>query len=127
MGIRPPPPDEAAIARSRDLTRSAQNLIAGGVRSNMEVAQQQLVEALRVNPDNTTAVAELDRVERLMGRRAASELEAAVDNDYQDALRELLAGNKLIAYSIVRRVLARPEYRNSGRFQELLQRIESVL
>jgi hypothetical protein len=127
MGIRPPPPNEAAIARSRDLTRSAQNLIAGGVRSNMEVAQQQLSEALRVNPDNTTAVAELDRVERLMGRRAASELEAAVDNDYQDALRELLAGNKLIAYSIVRRVLARPEYRNSGRFQELLQRIESVL
>jgi hypothetical protein len=127
MGIRPPPPNEAAIARSRDLTRSAQNLIAGGVRSNLEVAQQQLTEALRVNPDNATALAELDRVERLMGRHAASELEAAVDGDYQDALRELLAGNKLIAYSIVRRVLSRPEYRNSGRFQELLQRIESVL
>jgi hypothetical protein len=127
MGLRPPPPDEVAIARSRDLTRSAQNLIAGGVRSNLEVAQQQLVEALRVNPDNTAAQTELDRVERLMGRRAASELESAVDNDYQEALRELLAGNKLIAYSIVRRVLARPEYRNSGRFRELLQRIESVL
>jgi hypothetical protein len=127
MGIRPPPPDEVAIARSRDLTRSAQNLIAGGVRANLEVAQQQLTEALRVNPDNAAAVAELDRVERLMGRRAASELESAVDTDYQEALRELLAGNKLIAYSIVRRVLSRPEYRNSGRFQELLQRIESVL
>jgi hypothetical protein len=127
MGFRPPPPDEIAIARSRDLTRVAQNLIAGGVRSNLEIAQGQLTEALRVNPDNTTAEAELDRVQRLMGRRAASELEAAVDNDYEEALRELLAGNKLIAYSIVRRILARPEYRNSGRFQELLQRIEAVL
>jgi hypothetical protein len=127
MGLRPPPPDEVAIARSRDLTRAAQNLIAGGVRSNLEVAQEQLTEALRVNPDNTAAGVELDRVQRLMGRRAASELEAAVDNDYEQALRELLAGNKLVAYSIVRRILARPEYRNSGRFQELLQRIESVL
>jgi hypothetical protein len=127
MGIRPPPPDEAAIARSRDLTRSAQNLIAGGVRSNLEVAQQQLTEALRVNPANTTALAELDRTERLMGRSAASEREAAVDSDYQQALRELLAGNKLTAYSIVRRILSRPEYQNSGRFQELMLRIESVL
>jgi hypothetical protein len=127
MGMRPPPPDEVAIARSRDLIRSAQNLIAGGARSNMEVAQQQLIEALRVTPDNVVAQAELDRVERLMGRRAATELEAAIDNDYQEALRELLAGNKLIAYSIVQRVLARSEYRNSGRFRELLQRIESVL
>lgn len=127
IGLRPPPPDEVAIARSRDLTRAAQNLIAGGVRSNLEIAQEQLTEALRVYPDNTTAQTELDRVQRLMGRRAASELEAAVDTDYEEALRELLAGNKLIAYSIVRRILARPEYRNSGRFQELLQRIESVL
>jgi hypothetical protein len=127
MGVRPPPPDEVAIARSRDLTRAAQNLIAGGVRSNLEIAQEQLNEALRVNPDNTTAQTELDRVQRLMGRRAASELEAAADHDYEEALRELLAGNKLIAYSIVRRILARPEYRNSTRFQELLQRIESVL
>ncbi|MDR1469550.1 MAG: hypothetical protein LBT00_09680 [Spirochaetaceae bacterium] len=127
MGLRPPPPDEVAIARSRDLTRAAQNLIAGGVRSNLEVAQEQLMEALRVYPDNTTAQAELDRAQRLMGRRAASELEAAVDNEYEEALRELLAGNKLIAYSIVRRILSRPEYRNSSRFQELLQRIEAVL
>jgi hypothetical protein len=127
MGIRPPPPDEVAIARSRDLTRAAQNLIAGGVRSNLEIAQEQLNEALRVNPNNTTAQTELDRVQRLMGRRAASELESAVDGDYQEALRELLAGNKIIAYSIVRRVLSRPEYQNSSRFQELLQRIESVL
>jgi hypothetical protein len=127
MGMRPPPPDEVAIARSRNLTRTAQNLIAGGVRSNLEIAQEQLTEALRVNPDNTTAQTELDRVQRLMGRRAASELEAAVDNDYEEALSALLAGNKLIAYSIVRRILARPEYRNSSRFQELLQRIESVL
>jgi hypothetical protein len=127
MGVRPPPPNEAAIARSRDLTRSAQNLIEGGVRSNLEVAQQQLIEALRVNPDNATAQTQLDRVQRLMGQRATSELEAVVDGDYEEALRELLAGNKLIAYSIVRRVLARPEHRNSGRFQELLQRIESVL
>jgi hypothetical protein len=29
--------------------------------------------------------------------------------------------------AIVRRILARPEYRNSSRFQELLQKIESVL
>jgi hypothetical protein len=127
MGLRPPPPNEVAIAHSRSLTIAAQNLIAGGVRSNLEIAEEQLTEALRVYPDNTTAQTELDRVYRLMGRRAASEIEAAADNDYEEALRELLAGNKLVAYSIVRRILSRPEYRNSSRFQELLQRIESVL
>jgi hypothetical protein len=127
MGLRPPPPDEVAIAHSRSLTLAAQNLIAGGARSNLEVAQEQLTEALRIYPDNTTAQAELDRVQRLMGQRAASEIEAAADNDYEEALRELLAGNKLVAYSIVRRILSRPEYQNSSRFRELLQRIESVL
>ena len=126
MGIRPPPPDTRALARSNELTASARVIIDQNVRAQYPIALEQLNQALELNPNNTQAMVQKDRVQTLLGGGSLV-LSSAAERLYQQAVQELQAGNTLTALSIVQQLLQDPQNRNSTRILELQRRIESIL
>jgi hypothetical protein len=126
MGIRPPPPDPQALARSRELTEAAQEIINANLRPQFEIAREQLKQALELNPDNTPAMAAMDRVQTLIGGGDAVVLSSGVESEYQRAVRELQQGNTINAMAIVQKLLQDPR-NHTSKILELQRRIESML
>jgi hypothetical protein len=126
MGYRPPPPDPRALARSSELTSSARRIIEANTRSQFEVAQEQLKEALVLNPNNTLAMTSIDELQTRMGGNSGV-LDTDSDAQYRIAVRELQQGNTLTALAIVQRLLQNPRNRNSSQILELQRRIQSIL
>jgi hypothetical protein len=62
-----------------------------------------------------------------MGNIVLYEADARTEAEYNRAVNELLAGNTVIAYSIVQQWLQQPRNSNSVRLRELLQRIQALL
>ncbi|MDR2500769.1 MAG: hypothetical protein LBD37_06800 [Treponema sp.] len=126
MGYRQPPPDSRSLARSGELTASARTIIDRNVRAQFPIALEQLNQALALNPNNRDAMAQKDRVQTLLGGGTFI-LSSEAEKQYQQAVLELQAGNKVMALAIVRQLLQEPRNRNSTRLIELQRRIESVL
>ncbi|QQO11268.1 hypothetical protein [Breznakiella homolactica] len=127
MGIRMPPPDTRAIARSNELTSSAQAIVNTNDQLQFPVALEQLNQALELNPNNNQAMILKDRVQILTGNPGSVVLSNAAEREYQRAVQELQQGNTVVALSIVQQLLQDPQNRNSTRIIELQRRIESIL
>jgi tetratricopeptide (TPR) repeat protein len=127
MGYRPPPPNPANIARSRELTASASRILEGNISTQYEVAIEQINEAIRLNPDNTDAARVKDRLLNRMSVPGAVVLTSEDEEDYQRAMRELQAGNNLVAFALVERLMQNPRNRNITKLIELQRRIQSVI
>ncbi|GBU28919.1 hypothetical protein R84B8_02481 [Treponema sp. R8-4-B8] len=127
MGYRPPPPNPANIARSRELTASARRIFESNATAQYEVALTQLNEAITLNPQNTEATQVRDRLLSRMSVPGGIVLSSEDEADYQRALRELNLGNSLVALSLVERLMQNPKNRNITKLVELQRRIQSVL
>jgi hypothetical protein len=127
MGYRPPPPNPANIARSRELTASARRIFDSNSAAQYEVALTQLKEAITLNPQNTEATQARDRLLSRMSVPGGIVLSSEDEADYQRALRELNLGNSLVALSLVERLMQNPKNRNITKLVELQRRIQSVL
>jgi len=127
MGFRPPPPNPANLARSRELTASASRIVDLSLTAQYEVALRQLNEAITLNPDNAEAGRVRDRLLSRMSVPGTIVLTSEDEENYQRALRELNAGNNLVAFALVERLMLNPRNRNVQKVIELHQRIQSIL
>ncbi|MDR0300942.1 MAG: hypothetical protein LBI04_01355 [Treponema sp.] len=127
MGYRPPPPDPRALARSRELTSSASRILEENNTTLFEVALTQINEAIALNPENTDATRVKDRLLNRMSVPGAVVLSSDDEIEYQRAVRELQAGNNLVAFAVVERLMQNPRNRNITKLIELQRRIQSVL
>jgi len=127
MGFRPPPPDPRALARSRELSASANRILTENNTTLFEVALTQVNEAIVLNPDNTDAMRVKDRLLNRMSVPGAIVLSNDDELEYQRAVRELQAGNNLVAFAVVQRLMQNPRNRNITKLIELQRRIQSVL
>jgi tetratricopeptide (TPR) repeat protein len=127
MGYRPPPPDPRSLARSRELTSSANRILEENNTTLFEVALTQVNEAIALNPENTEATRVKDRLLNRMSVPGAIVLSGEDELEYQRAVRELQAGNNLVAFAVVERLMQNPRNRNITKLIELQRRIQSVL
>ncbi|HHU35909.1 MAG TPA: hypothetical protein GXZ47_01635 [Treponema sp.] len=127
LGVKIPPPNPASISRSTELTRSARRIYDANTRSMFQVALSQLDEAIKLNPDNQSAIALKDRVQTAIGGQAVAVLSAEDESRYQQAVQELQRGNKITASAIVEQLLQNSKSRNSTKILDLKKRIDSLL
>lgn len=127
LGLRLPPPDPKALARSNELTKAAQGIVDANIRSQFPVALEQLNEALKLNPNNAQASVLKDRIQTDVGGQAVVVLSSASEREYQRAVQELQQGNNIVALAIVQQLLQDPVNRNSPRILELQKRIQARL
>jgi len=127
MGYRPPPPNPANIARSSELTVSANRILEGNISTQYEVALERINEAIRLNPNNEEAARVKDRLLNRMSVPGGIVLTSEDEEDYQRAMRELQAGNNLVAFALVERLMQNPRNRNITKLIELQRRIQSVI
>jgi len=127
MGYRPPPPDPRALARSRELTTAANRILESNNTTLFEVAITQINEAISLNPENTEAMRVKDRLLNRMSVPGAIVLSSEDELEYQRAVRELQAGNNLVAFAVVQKLMQNPKNRNITKLIELQRRIQSVL
>jgi hypothetical protein len=127
LGIKLPPPDPVAIARSAELTRQAQRIYDANNRNLFPVARDQLSEAIKLNPNNQTAIALNDRLAVSIGGTSLAVLPREDEAKYQQALLELQRGNKITASALVEQLMQSPSSRNSAKVQDLKKRIDSLL
>ena len=127
MGLRPPPPNPADLARSTELTRTAQTNINSRDTLRYQIANTQLDEALKLNPNNSQAQSLMDQLQILMTGTGRIVLSSYAQEQYNSALQEYLRGNYLTANAIVQQLLQNPEYQNSIQIQDLKRRIDAVL
>jgi tetratricopeptide (TPR) repeat protein len=127
MGFRPPPPNPRDLARSRELTVSASRILDGNVLTLFEVALSQVNEAITLDPSNMEATRVKDRLLNRMSVPGAVVLSTEDEVEYQRAVRELQAGNNLVALAVVERLMQNPRNRNITKLVELQRRIQSVL
>ncbi len=127
LGLRLPPPDTRALARSTELTREARRIVDGNVRAQFPIALEQLNEAIRLNPQNEAAIGLKVRIQTDVGGTAAIVLSYEAQQEYRTAVSELQKGNVIVANAIVERLLQNPANRNSPQILELQKRIQSRL
>ncbi|MCL2804409.1 MAG: hypothetical protein FWD26_00525 [Treponema sp.] len=127
MGFRPPPPNPADIARSRELTASASRILDGNVTALFETALENIEQAITLNPENAEATRVKDRLLSRMSVPAAIVLTSQDEEIYQRAIRELQAGNNLVARALVERLMENPRNRNITKLVDLQRRIQSIL
>jgi hypothetical protein len=127
LGVKIPPPDPKDIARSTELTKSAQKIYDANTRSMFQVALDQLDEAIKLNPDNSSAIALKDRVQTASGGQSVAVLSGDDEAIYQRAVKELQSGNKITASALVEQLLQNAKAKNSAKVQDLKKRIDSLL
>ncbi len=127
LGLRLPPPDQRALARSAELVRSAKRIVDANIRAQFPVALEQLNEALKLNPNNSEAGTLKDRIQTDVGGQAVVVLTSASEREYQRAVQELQRGNTIVALAIVEQLLQDPRNQNSSRILELQRRIQARL
>jgi tetratricopeptide (TPR) repeat protein len=127
MGYRPPPPDPRALARSRELSSAANRILEANNTTLFEVALTQVNEAIALNPENAEAMRVKDRLLNRMSVPGAIVLSSDDELEYQRAVRELQAGNNLVAFAVVEKLMQNPRNRNITKLIELQRRIQSVL
>ena len=124
MGFRPPPPNPANIARSRDLTASVNRIIDGSLAALYNSALAQIDEAIALNPENADAMRAKDRLLARMSVPGTIVLSSEDEETYQRAMRELQAGNTVIARALIERLMQNPRNRNITKLVELQRRLQ---
>lgn len=127
LGIKIPPPDPKALARSTELTKAAKQIYDSNSRTMFQIAIDQLDEAIKLNPNNQDAVALKDRVQTAVGGQSLAVLSAEDEQRYQQAVLELQRGNKITASAIVEQLLQNSKTKNSSKIIDLKMRIDSQL
>jgi len=127
IGIRPPPPNPADLARSNELTAAARRILDGNQTEQYNVAIRQLDEAIRLNPQNMEAPRIRDMINSRGNQPSSNVLSSADEATYQQAMRELQAGNNLVAFALVERLMGNPQNRAVPKLVALQQRINSLL
>jgi len=127
MGYRPPPPDPRALARSKELSSAANRILEANNTTLYEVALTQVNEAIALNPENAEAMRVKDRLLNRMNVPGAIVLSSEDELEYQRAVKELQAGNNLVAFAVVQKLMQNPKNRNITKLIELQRRIQSVL
>jgi hypothetical protein len=127
MGFRPPPPNPRDLARSRELTAAASRILEENNTALFEVAIAQLNEAISLNPENIEATRIKDRILNRAGSSGSVVLSSEDEAEYQRAVREFQAGNNLVAFAIVDKLLQNPRNRNITKLVELHRRIQLEL
>ena len=127
MGFRPAPPNPANIARSAELTGTAEAHIISRDPVLLGVAETQLEEAIRLNPNNTHAQNLMDQLNVLLTGTGTFVLSSHAQTQYNIALQEFLRGNHLMANAIVQQLLQDPESQRSTLVQDLRRRIDAFL
>ena len=127
MGYRPPPPNPRDLSRSDELARTAQVTVNARDEVRYSIAQAQIEEAIRLNPNNTQAQALQDQISRLMSGTGTIVLPSRVQNQYDIAVQYFNQGNYLRANAIVEQLLLEPDNQRSTLILELKRRIDAVL
>jgi len=127
IGIRPPPPNPADLARSNELTAAARRILDSNQTEQFNVAIRQLDEAIRLNPQNIEAPRVRDMINSRGNQPSSNVLSSADEATYQQAMRELQAGNNLVAFALVERLMGNPRNRAVPKLVALQQRINSLL
>lgn len=131
IGLLVRPADTRQIDRARELSSRALAIL-NGRRPNYAEASRLAGEALRLNPNDSSAASLLDRIRLSSAREAENRASAVVadqaaEQEYLLAVREFQQGRSLTAYTIIRRLLQRPANQNNTRFNELLRRISATM
>jgi len=127
MGRRLPPPNPANIARSRELTASANRILNENIATQYPVALGWIDEAIQLDPNNNEATIVKDRLQIRMNLPNTIVLSIEDENEYQQAMRETQAGNHLVALARVERILRNPNNRNVQKVLDLERRIRANL
>ena len=123
VGIRPPPPNPADVARSNELTASARRILDSNQTEQFNVATRQLDEAIRLNPLNMEAPRVRDMLNSRGSQPGSNVLSSADEATYQQAMRELQAGNNLTAFALVERLMSNPRNRAVPKLVALQERL----
>lgn len=128
LGIRLPPPDPTALRKSKNLTTEAQKILSKANPSEIELntALAQLNEALRLDPNNQSAMQTKDRISSLTGGTVSVVLSAADEASYQKAIQKLQNGDVLDAKIIVMQLLEKERNKNSLKLQDLKNKLENL-
>lgn len=129
LGFRLPPPNKKDLAQSDSLTQEAMNILNKSSRNEIELntALAKINQALKLNPDNQSAMQTKDRISSLIGGTLSVVLTAADEAIYNRAIRELSQGNKITAQSLVAQLLQNKRNQNSYKVLDLKKRLESLL
>lgn len=127
LGIRIPPPSPQDIQRSRQLYNQAYRIVAQNLRAQFSIAEKQLNEAIRLNPNNSQAKRLIDRIRSGSTGGAVITLSIEDQQQYKKALNNYVQGNYYVAWSIVNQLLQKPRNRNYSPLVELAQRIKAKL
>jgi tetratricopeptide (TPR) repeat protein len=129
MGLRPPPPDPAALARSMELTRQARALMETSANSQvqMEIVLGYINQALDLNPNNEQAISLKDTIVSVIGGTAQNMLSADAEVEFKKAQQEFTQGRYISAYDIIQRLLQDPRNKNVQKIIELERRTRAML
>jgi tetratricopeptide (TPR) repeat protein len=127
MEMRPPDPDPRAIARSNELTRSARSIIDAQNSVQYQVALAQLDEAIRLNPENNSAIIAKDMLLTRTTGTGIIVLDSRSKDLYDEAVLQLQQGNYINALAIVEQLLQNPKNRDSTQILDLKRRIDTLL
>jgi hypothetical protein len=129
IGIRPPPPDPAAIARSNELTIQARALVESSASSQvqMQIALGYANEALEANPYNEQAIDLKNTIVDRIGGIAHNVLPAEAEAEFKRAELLFTQRNYIMAYDIVQRLLQDPRNRNVTKVLDFERRVRSLL
>ncbi len=128
MGMRLPPPDQKAIARSKTLTKEAQLLYnTSRDEISMNTALAKVNEAIKLDSNNENAKLLKDSIQTRIGGKASVVLSAESERMYQQAIQELQQGNIIAASALVSQLLQKKENKNSAKILELKKKVDSFL
>gem|GEM_PF-914982 len=127
MGLRPPPPSPEAVARSNALTANVNRILNENLTVLFDSALVEIDEAIMLNPGNAQATITKDRLVSRMTIPDTIVFSAADEEIFQQAQREYLAGNTIIAWNLVQRLMANPQNQNITRLVDLHRRIRIQL
>jgi tetratricopeptide (TPR) repeat protein len=127
VGMRPRPPSEGELARSRELTATAGSIVASGNMARMEEARDYLKEAIELNPDNREAKTLFTQASNLIavsGLRFDSESQRL----FNQAGQLIAQQNGVGALQLINQIYARnPQYRLMRQMITIEQRARALL
>jgi hypothetical protein len=128
VGLDPPPPNPANLARSRQLANQAATIVNANQFNRFSEARALVEEALRLDPNNTDAQTLLDRI-LITGPRTgvAAALTPQERSSLDQAAQLFNQGRFFEAKAIVDRLLATPKNRTNAEILKLQTSINARL
>jgi hypothetical protein len=125
--LRPAPPTEAQIARSRELTAAARPIVSSGNMDRMEEARTFLTEAISLNPENQEAKTLFNQASnRIVVARTVLDPES--ERLFNQASVLIAQQNGVMALQLINQIYARNAlYRSMPRMITIEQRARSLL